>query len=728
VSTSTLLHVAQRRARGRCALDAVLLGLPAVAVAVALAWRLGGAIAALAACTLAGAATAAFAWRRARRLDTHWLVRELDARRADLEDSADLLFAPAASMTALERLQLARLHRRIEAVPLPDLRPRWSARGIAGGGIAAALAIATVLLWPAREPATPGSAPARIAASPAGPSQTRLVQQQLRIVPPAYTRLPARAQAALDVKAPQGTRLHWTLRFAPQPRAAELAFHDGRRVALLREGEDWRVSDVLARSALYRIVLREAPPLQPAALHRLDAIADRPPQLRVLEPDRGLSLVTPGQRHWNVAFEASDDYGVAATARLRITLAQGSGENITFREQSMRLRGTGTATRKRYAQRLDLGALGLAAGDDLIVQLDVDDNRAPKPQAARSASLILRWPSDLGSETGGLEGMVRKVLPAYFRSQRQIILDAEALLKQKRRLDADRFAQRSDEIGVDQRLLRLRYGQFLGEESEGAPEPPPLPTNDAHDEPGHQGEGSHSAAPSADGHDHASASAAAPAFGEETAVLEQYGHTHDHAEAATLLDPETRTTLKAALDRMWQSELHLRQGDPGRALPHAYRALEFIKQVQQASRIYLARVGPELPPIDEGRRLGGDRTGLSRRDDPLAAAAASDPTLATLWRALDEAPPSPRDAAHAVDFAALERWLREHPARAADPLAFVAAIEALRADPDCTACRHELRALLWPLLPRPAAPVPRRSDGGATGARYLDALRHEDAR
>ena len=32
------------------------------------------------------------------------------------------------------------------------------------------------------------------------------------------------------------------------------------------------------------------------------------------------------------------------------------------------------------------------------------------------------------------------------------------------------------------------------------------------------------------------------------------------------------------------SEGELRQGQPQRALPHAYRALEFIKQVQQASR------------------------------------------------------------------------------------------------------------------------------------------------
>ncbi|GAE58256.1 hypothetical protein XPN_0162, partial [Xanthomonas arboricola pv. pruni MAFF 301427] len=90
-------------------------------------------------------------------------------------------------------------------------------------------------------------------------------------------------------------------------------------------------------------------------------------------------------------------------------------------------------------------------------------------------------------------------------------------------------------------------------------------------------------------------------------MLSEFGHTHDHAEAATLLDPQTRALLRAALDQMWQSEGELRQGHPERALPFANKALGFIKQVQQAERIYLARVGTQLPPIDPGRRLSGDR-------------------------------------------------------------------------------------------------------------------------
>src|SRR5690606_28257819 len=253
--------------------------------------------------------------------------------------------------------------------------------------------------------------------------------------------------------------------------------------------------------------------------------------------------------------------------------------------------------------RLRPADFGLQRGEDLVARLEVLDNRAPQPQLARSASVILRWPPEpvLGAE--GLDGLARQVLPAYFRSQRQITIDAEALLAERPRLAADEFERRSDLIGVDQRLLRLSYGQFLGEESEGGRAPPTsdLPTSDlpTSDAPAADDAQAHHA-PHDDGHDHAAErTVPAAGFGNVGDGLEAFGHTHDIAEASTLLDPQTRETLRKALGEMWQSELHLRQAAPGEALPYAYRALELIKQVQQAERIYLQRVGTQLPPVDE---------------------------------------------------------------------------------------------------------------------------------
>ena len=714
-------------ARIRSVADDVLIGLPLVLLASVAGWRFFGNVAATLIAVIGMAMLLVFAGWRARRFDPRWLVRQLDARRTDLEDSTDLLFADASTLNPLQQLQRARLQDRLRTGQAPDLRGPWSSSRIAATWIAGAIGIAALWYWPTPQATSTRLAPS-VDDSPVVEGVPRLVAQRLRITPPAYTGLPVRNEASLDAKAPQGSRLQWTLHFEPQPEAAELVFHDGTRLALVRDGADWGAQRTLDKSVLYRVQPQTAQPQPATRLYRLDAIADKPPQIKVITPDRSLSLVTPGQRTWPLLFEVSDDHGVTANARLRITLAQGEGENITFREQTLDVRGTGTATVKRFAPRLDLAALGFAVGDDLIAQLSASDNRAPSPQLVRSPSLILRWPSDLGNESTGLDGMVKKVLPAYFRSQRQIIIDAEALLKEKKKLGADTFVERSDAIGVDQRLLRLRYGQFLGEESEGQPKL--LPTNDAeenHEAPADHADGkdkkdedAQSATP-ADDHDHAASDTPA-GFGNATDVLQEYGHTHDHAEAATLLDPETRATLKQALDQMWQSELHLRQGDPKQALPYAYKALGFIKQVQQATRIYLARVGPELPPIDETRRLTGDRAGLVRRELALASVTDVDVVPATLWRALEEAPDA-TTVEWEPQLQALERWLHDNESRVPDPLSFVAAIDAVRGDPDCIECRRSLRGLLWTALSRPPAHVSRREQVDASGARYLDALR-----
>lgn len=652
------------------------------------------------------AITAIIALWRLRRFDRMWVVRQLNLR-PDMEDSADLLFMPEGDITRLRGLQRERLRQRLSSTP-PDLRPEWELNAplFSLGLVCVIVSIAAFIY--AMPPDHDGGPTSRVV--PAGP--VRLLSAELLSTPPAYTRQAARREVSLDIKAPQNTRLVWRVKLTPGAKGAKLVLLDGAVLPLRRDGEVWTTSLTLDRSRLYRLT---AEGLSPQPLHRLEAVADIAPKVEAVVPDRALTLVTPGQTQWPLVFAASDDYGLAATASLRIIQAQGEGENITFRERTMTLSGSGGATDKRFATRLDLKALGFATGDDLIVQLTVKDNRAPSPQETRSPSLILRWPSDLGAESTGLEALARQTLPAYFRSQRQIIIDTEALIKEKPRLKPDTFLSRSDSIGVDQRLLRLRYGQFLGEEAEGEGEAPPG-LEDGHSE--------------GDGHDHGGSKPAkldaAPVFGDGSNVTAEYGHTHDEPEAATLLDPETRATLKKALDEMWQSELHLRQGNPQTALPHAYKALGYIKEVQQATRIFLSRVGPELPPIDENRRMTGKREGISSATLNVTAVPSPDAPVVALWSALSDHPGRGSGKASTdLPIAPLEAWVRANESRVADPLSLLAAADAVRADPACAQCRRTLRAQLWKVLIRPPAGVTPRPALDAAGGRYLDALERQ---
>ena len=736
MSAALRLRSSLREARLRVVASAAVVALPLAVAATALAWRIGGAGAAAIAGLLGLAGSAAYVAWRARPINAAWLARALDASRPDMEDSAALLFAERSRLSALQRLQRERLRRRLVDAPMPDLRPPWPWRRAAIAAGVAAVAVCAALLWPTGVDRDGMRAAPAAAAAPGAP---RLAAWRLRVEPPAYTGIEAFDAEALDAKVPEGSRLTWTLRFDPEPEAAALEFHHGERIGLVRGEDGWSASHALDGSVLYRIVPAGAQGRPAPPLHRLDAIADEPPAVRVLAPGRSLTLLAPGQRRWALSFEATDDHGVAAEARLHLTLASGSGENITFSESTRMLRGSGEATRRRFEAALDPVALGLAQGGDLVARLEVRDNRQPRPQAARSPSLILRWPPPPLPDIDGLDALAREVLPAYFRSQRQIIIDAEALLEERPSLASGQFLARSDALGVDQRVLRLRYGQFMGEEAEDGPAPPPvddagpaptlLPIDDWGQEPSaaaddpHGDEDPAARVPAAGAHDHGDDQAPreAAAFGSMEGVLEEFAHLHDLPEAATLLDPRTRETLRSALGEMWQSELALRQGDPARALPFAYRALGYIQQVREADRIYLARVGTQLPPIDESRRLGGEREGIGRRPLAPSARSAGDDVPARAWRALADAP-----GAGDVDLAALEAWLAANQARIGDPLSLAAAIDALRNDPACAGCRDELRAVLWTLLERPPARAQRRAAGDEAGAPYLDALRAGD--
>jgi hypothetical protein len=675
-----LLGRLQAAARTRRTLGELASWLPLGAATALAAHRFAGVGAAFA---VAVAAVAWLLWRiaaRRRGVDAAWLVRELDAKAPALQDSADLLFADEAALGELPRLQRARVSQAL-AANAPDLREPWAMRAIASAWVAASMVAVAALWWPAAatETATVSSNATAVAAE-----VPQALTATLRIAPPAYAGVPPRSVDSLSARVEAGSQVEWNLSFAREPRQVRLRFVEGDVLELEAVQGRWRGHREARQSTLYRVELEGAPALPEAPAARLEVIPDHAPQLAVLQPERTLTVLDARLRQWTLAFEASDDYGLGE-ARLELTLAQGSGEQVTVSRRGIALRGQGDARRRRYEHRIDLAALGFAQGDDVIAALEVSDRRVPQANLTRSASFILRWPPPESAEGTGVEGLVQKAMPAYFRSQRQIIIDTEALVAERPRLDAETALAKSDALGADQRLLRLRYGQFLGEESET------------------EGE-EHQEAP---GESQASAA---------RELMAAAGHLHDLPEAATLLDPGTRALLRNALEQMWQAERELRLGNPLTALPYENRALEFIKRAQQADRIYLARVGLELPQLDATRRLSGERGRLPGRADPLRPADAERVPDAAYVALQGGADP---------DFDALAAWIAQQRERLDDPLALLEHLDAARRDPACADCRDRLARALWPALTPPAAAPALRARPEATGERYLDAIAPE---
>ena len=231
------------------------------------------------------------AWVKRPGRDPRALARRLDAR-PDLEDSTDLLFTDPATLGPLQRMQRQRLVERLSARPA-DLRTPWPRGWLLLAWALFSLLVAATLLMPPYSVSVPlpQRAPSPAAAPAAQATDITLASAALRIEPPAYTGLAASSQGELSAKLPQDATLRWRLRFEPQPEAAELVFHDGQRLPLTRDGEDWTAARTLSKSTLYRIVPAGPLPLRDDALHRLDAVPDRPPPRRAPAPESAVTVV-----------------------------------------------------------------------------------------------------------------------------------------------------------------------------------------------------------------------------------------------------------------------------------------------------------------------------------------------------------------------------------------------------------------------------------------------------
>ena len=580
----------------------------------------------------------------------------LDRQFAELEDSTGLLLRNPDDLNLLEQLQQQRVAQRL-AVLRAAHAPTLPVDFRVAGGLASALFLAAAVAWwrPAATHRTTLRAGVPIHFSAPTPTSTkgqmppRITETKLLVTPPAYTRLPAFAPAQASFQCPQEARVRWQVRVSGAGKIApelELGRQRLRLMPLTGQAGVFFTEQTLTASTLYR--LRFAGTVSDD--YAIDVRADLAPVLRIITPKAYTLVAAIGQRP-EVPIRASvrDDYGLSR-AELVITVAEGQGEAVKFREVRRDLSaGLGGQPQASLGSLLNLPQLGLTYGDELYFYLTARDNHG---HTARTDAYLVQWQDTAVADSAPDLGMGVKVAPAYFRSQRQIIIDTEKLIAEKPRLDAATVANRANALGFDQQTLRLRYGKFLGEESEagiGAPAPhsPIAEDEDAPAAPTAE-------APEHDDHDHAAppvSLAKASPTAETDALMDPYIHKHDDAETADFLEPAVKAKLRAVLDQMWAAELRLRTGQLAAARPYEYRALRLLKEVQQQTRAFVKKAGFSPPPMPEATlRLTGELAGATvpQRQQTLPAPASQPAVRAALrWlAAADQGQPTrPADAA-----------------------------------------------------------------------------------
>ncbi|MEP6750914.1 MAG: hypothetical protein ABJB86_24480 [Bacteroidota bacterium] len=505
------------------------------------------------------------------------ITQLLDEKYPKLEESSGLLLQPLSSLNSLERLQYHKTQHSLFVIPAP----LKMVNKLAIPALIVAIALAgSVVLY---KVSFKQKINIPVAENSNRMSPTEIILPQIAgidisITPPAYTGKNKRQQQSFSMVAEEGSSVGWQLKTNIAAMRIKFIFNDTFQVALHASDVNrtqWYLDKKIDSNGFYQVSIDD----KISDLYTIEIIKDKPPVVLLQSPKQYTTIDFGEPQQVKINTVISDDYGVK-DAFISATIASGSGEAVKFKEHKISFPVFITGkTQYQLQQLLSLPQLGMQPGDELYFYVQASDNHQ---QQTKSDIYIVHLPDT--AQLMSLDGMSNSLTlkPEYFRSQRQIIIETEQLLKDKDTISEGRFKNLSNNLGIDQKLLRLRYGKFLGDENESG-------QNDSHELEDLSN------------------------FSNADKITDAYTDKHDNSEDATFYEPAIKRQLRATLTEMWAAEMRLRMFTPQAALPFEYKALRLLKDLQQKSRAYVAKTNLKTTPLDLKKRLTGD---LSKIDPP----------------------------------------------------------------------------------------------------------------
>lgn len=434
-----------------------------------------------------------------------------------------------------------------------------------------------------------------------------LKEGSVTVRPPKYMGLATSTNANFNVQFPEGSQISWNLSFEGMPDQIWIKTSNGDSLVHgQKSGLQFRPDE----SGFYSIHFKtNKGKLESSPYYELRQQPDEPPVVSVDDFAQFQRLDYAPGITFNVPFEFSDDYGLT-DAYIVATITKGAGESVRFREQKITFNKAVSGKKATRTWKVNLDALEMEPGNELYFYATAFDNKPEKQQSRTETFFIIL--ADTAQTEFSLQGALGvDLMPDFFRSQLQIIMDTEKLIRERKQMTVKEFNFKSNELGFDQKQLRLKYGQFIGEEEDSGldieseePEEISATGENVLEEFGHDT-------------DHENEEGQWMDRGTEADnknPLADYTHAHDDEETATFYTQTMKDKLRAALNEMWDAELYLRLFRPKESLPYQYRAQELLKEIRNHARIYVQRIGFEPPPVNEAEsRLTGKLKEVNQR-------------------------------------------------------------------------------------------------------------------
>jgi len=536
----------------------------------------------------------------------------------ELEASTDLLLTTGTDLTTLQLIQKSQVFNKLKSIESDVKFPHRLLLALIVFALAIALWFTVSNYFADSNAVNTGQTEQSNQSIPVeaqAPVIPKLSKLTINVNPPAYTQVRPTETTNPHLKVIEGSSVTWKVEFSGKPMEPTLVFSGKDSVLLQQKNETYQHQRTLTEGGFYQLTWKEeSGKAYQTDYYPIEIIKDEGPRIEVQNLAQFVELKLTDRLIVDLQANLSDDFGLK-DAHIIATVSKGSGESVKFREETLRFfKPQEFSGKNQTATRsIDIVKLGLEPGDELYFYIEAFDNKTPLGNKSRTETFFIALRDTSNYEVTEDEGLGVDLMPEYFRSQRQIIIDSEKILEEqkKNKITKKDFNFKSNELGYDQKVLRLRYGQFMGEEADsgiGNQTVSPSDHEDDKDEDPmkkfghmHDTENEHHlvAEKKADSHDHGGKE-------DKENPMAAFTHNHDDAEEATFLIQSIKTKLRTALTLMWDAELHLRMYDPKTSLPYQYKILKLLKEISNDSRVYVHRSGFDPPPLKEEKRLSGD--------------------------------------------------------------------------------------------------------------------------
>lgn len=692
------------------------------------------------------AVTSIIVWRLARSTELadihlHNYLLHLNRCYPELEESAQLISRDAEQLSLLQQLQQNKVSARLNTL-LEQQNPKPAAdygltRPLALS-IISAIALITVYLLTDRLELPPWDI--NQTAADLNPTQQQspladgISSIQVTVVPPQYSQLSTAHYDGLNLTLLAGSQVNWQLGFKHSFEPSATTATPGKYGITLSSGEQilltaqdsglFTASANISQSAIYTISSSNG---KLDGVYTLTVTPDNAPQIRFLSPrSTTTAIAKDGLAELKAEVVVTDDFALSRV-KIQASIAKGSGEGVKFRDQNFEFDSMQIiAGKAHYFKHWRLAELGMEAGDEMYFSILAWDNREPETQLTRSPSKIIRWLEEEQSELA-TEGMLMDVMPEYFKSQRQIIIETEQLLIDQAQLELREFKRLSTDLGKAQNNLKQKYGQYVGDEFAGETlhnmESGPAHHSDEHNDDDDSEHAEQGAA--AEQHQHEPEPQLSQDKSGASELIAQYGHNHGAAELGFTGfkgQPSPTALMKQAIANMWNAETHLMMSEPAQALPYEKQALKFLTQAKQAERIYVKRLGFEPPPVSESRRYQGELLDIENATQqqqsvlPFAQLDLLTDSINSLELWLKAKNNNIKPSLKTEQQTALNTLLMADLPSSPDNIQHIATLEKLKVDAmqlkqDCPVCLVQLQQKLWRLLP-PVVASPTQQQSG----------------